>query len=213
MREILFCGCEQLNSSDCLGAFEKKYLKGETIAIMSKEIKRIGIIQSGKAHITCTDTDGTINITERLGEGSVFGEIFAMSNENLIYSIEADTDCVIEYISYDRIVKPCGNNCENHCRLLNNLFHMAASKTRNLMVHINILSRRSTRQKLLTYFDSISNDNLEFILPYSFTELAEYICSDRSAMMREIKNMKDEGIILLNGKNGKILQKKYSGYC
>ena len=205
MKVMLFCGCEALCDSACLGYSEKKYKKGETIARMSDEIKRIGIIQKGKAHISCIDSEGVINIAERLTEGSVFGEIFTMSDDNLLFILEADSDCAVRYIDYERIVRPCENNCANHCRLLNNLFHMAACKSRNLSVHINILSRRTTRQKLLTYFDTISDGNDSFELPLSFTDLADYICSDRSAMMREIKNMKDEGILDLDGRKGKVV--------
>lgn len=205
MREKLFCGCEELCNAGCLGGYEKKYRKGETIVRMSDEIKRIGILLEGKAHISCIDSDGVINIAERLTSGSVFGEIFTMSDNNLLFTLEADTDCTVRYIDYERIVRPCENNCANHCTLLNNLFHMAACKSRNLSVHINILSRRTTRQKLLTYFDTIAEGKTSFEIPLSLTDLADYICSDRSAMMREIKNMKDEGILLLDGKKGKVV--------
>jgi CRP-like cAMP-binding protein len=172
---------------------------------MSDEIKRIGILQKGKAHISCIDSEGVINIAERLTDGSVFGEIFTMSDNNLLFILEADTDCTVRYIEYERIVRPCENNCANHCTLLNNLFHMAACKSRNLSVHINILSRRTTRQKLLTYFDTVSDGANDFEIPLSFTDLADYICSDRSAMMREIKNMKGEGVLILDGRKGKVV--------
>ena len=205
MQEKLFCGSEAICDSGCLGFAEKRYEKGETIARMSDEIKKIGILKSGKAHISCIDSEGCINIAERLTQGSVFGEIFTMSDDNLLFTVEADTDCTVRYIDYERIVRPCENNCINHCRLLNNLFHMAASKSRNLSVHINILSRRTTRQKLLTYFETISDGKSDFVLPLSFTDLADYICSDRSAMMRELKNMKEDGILVLDGKRGKVV--------
>ena len=34
-----------------------------------------------------------------------------------------------------------------------------------------------------------------FNLKYSYTDLADYLAIDRSAMMRELKNLKDEGFI------------------
>ncbi len=204
MVEKLFCGCNKNIISDCLESVEKKYRKGETIARMSDEIRRLGILISGEAHISCIDRDGVVNIAEKLSAGNVFGEIFTLSDENLLFIVEADSECTVKYIDYERIVRPCENNCANHCTMLNNLFHLAACKSRNLSMHINILSRRTTRQKLLTYFDSISNENSQFVMPVSFTELADYICSDRSAMMRELKNMKDEGLLVMNGKIGKL---------
>ena len=34
-----------------------------------------------------------------------------------------------------------------------------------------------------------------FRLPFTYTDLADYLGVDRSAMTRELKNLKDEGII------------------
>ena len=38
-----------------------------------------------------------------------------------------------------------------------------------------------------------------FELPFSLTDLAHFLSVDRSAMMREIRNLKDEGFIKKNG--------------
>ena len=38
-------------------------------------------------------------------------------------------------------------------------------------------------------------------LPMSYTALAQYLSVDRSAMMREIKNLSDEGVIKRDGRN------------
>ena len=41
--------------------------------------------------------------------------------------------------------------------------------------------------------------------PVSYTTLAEYLCVDRSAMMREFKNLSEEGVLFREGKNIRIL--------
>ena len=46
----------------------------------------------------------------------------------------------------------------------------------------------------------------EFKLPMSYTALAQYLSVDRSAMMREIKNLSDEGVIRRNGRNVELLK-------
>ena len=38
-------------------------------------------------------------------------------------------------------------------------------------------------------------------LPIPLSDLSGYICADRSAMMREIKNMNDDGLISSKGQN------------
>ena len=63
--------------------------------------------------------------------------------------------------------------------------------------HIEILSCRTIREKLLAYFTLLSAHagNERFDLPFSFASLAEYLCVDRSAMMRELKKLKDDGLV------------------
>lgn len=68
---------------------------------------------------------------------------------------------------------------------------------------IYVLSRNSIRKKILTYLNSIAAEKQTktVILPMSYTTLAEYLSVDRSAMMRELKNLADEGIIERMGRN------------
>ena len=69
---------------------------------------------------------------------------------------------------------------------------------------IEILSKRTIREKLLSYFTLLSGKgfNKTITLPFSLTNLADYLSVDRSAMMRELKTLSDEGFI---SKNGKII--------
>ena len=69
-------------------------------------------------------------------------------------------------------------------------------------MRIDVLSRRSIREKLLCYFRQMTEISGEdsFTLPFSLSTLADYIATDRSAMMREIKRLKEEGIVSSNGR-------------
>lgn len=101
------------------------------------------------------------------------------------------------FIDYSQIIKRCSNACAEHSRLVNNLLQMTASKAQSMALHINILSRRTTRQKLLTYFEinALKTKEKYFPLPMSLSALADYISVDRSSMMRELRKMKEEGLI------------------
>ena len=66
----------------------------------------------------------------------------------------------------------------------------------------NILSQRNIRNKLMVYFSAISKkQGNRFTLPLSLTDTADFIGSDRSAMMRELRKLKDEGIIMSEGRS------------
>ena len=62
---------------------------------------------------------------------------------------------------------------------------------------IILLTKKSVRDKLLAYFNmlSIENSSKTFELPFSLTDLADYLMIERTAMMRELKRLKDEKII------------------
>ena len=55
----------------------------------------------------------------------------------------------------------------------------------------------------MAYLHSLAaeKNKAKFKLPMSYTALAQYLSVDRSAMMREIKNLSDEGVIKRDGRN------------
>ena len=72
---------------------------------------------------------------------------------------------------------------------------------------IELLTKKNIRDKLLSYFDILSSKNLSktIMVPFSYTDLADYLSIDRSAMMREISYLIDEGFIEKKGKKIKLL--------
>ena len=55
----------------------------------------------------------------------------------------------------------------------------------------------------MAYFSYASKGriNKSFRIPFSYTDLADYLNVDRSAMTREISNLVDEGFIEKDGRN------------
>ena len=70
-----------------------------------------------------------------------------------------------------------------------------------LNTRIELLTKKNIRDKLLSYFDILASKKLNrtFVLPFSLTDLADYLSVDRSAMMRELSHLKEDGIIEKNG--------------
>ena len=77
-----------------------------------------------------------------------------------------------------------------------------SDKMTNINNRIEILSNKTIRNKLLAYFKLMSKKNKSRIiyLPYTFIDLADYLGVDRSAMYRELKNLKEEGLITITNK-------------
>ena len=72
-----------------------------------------------------------------------------------------------------------------------------ASKTLLFHQKIEIISKRSTREKLMAYLSvqaKKANSN-RFEIPFDRQELADYLEVDRSGLSAEIGKMKKEGLI------------------
>ncbi len=103
----------------------------------------------------------------------------------------------MKYYIYDDIHTKCKNNCKFHQILSETLPELILAKVTDLNMRIELLTKRSTRDKLLGYFTFLSTRTLSktFELPFSLTDLADYLSVDRSAMMRELKLLKEDGFI------------------
>ena len=100
--------------------------------------------------------------------------------------VEAKTKCTVLFYIYDQLKEPCTKKCEFHSTLSEHLPELILNKITELNTRIELLTQRTTRDKLLMYFSLISTRKLSktFELPLSLTDLADYLSVDRSAMMR-----------------------------
>lgn len=192
----------------CFKAKEKTYKNKEIICTYNKSTNFIGIIMEGTADLVRIDINGTKTILETLNKDDIFGETIAFSNliEDYIY-IVATSDIKVLLIDNNQITKRCKNACECHSALVENLLKLITVKTVKLYERIQILSQRNIREKLMTFFLLQANKerSKEIVLKDTFTDLADYICTERTAMMRELRNMQNDNLITVNKKNITIM--------
>ena len=192
------CDEDLLRMLGCLGArvtlFDKKY----TIFSEGSPAKYIGIVLSGAAQIIQIDYDGNRSILSDIRPSEVFAEAFACAGvESLPVSVIADAPSEIMLIDCSHILHTCSNNCGFHQQLIFNLMKDLAIKTTLFHQKIEIISRRTTREKLLTYlsFQSKKEGSTSFTIPFDRQELADYLEVDRSGLSAEISKMKNDGLI------------------
>ncbi len=187
----------------CFDIRTRSYMAGETVCDFGKGTDKLCIILSGRVSLVRIDAEGNRAVLESLSENDVFGDVIAFSGdtERGVFAV-CDEKCVIAFMSYEHIAKRCPNACPHHTTAVKNMFRVAARKAQALSEHIEVLSNRSIREKLMCLFSILSADAGErtFTLPYTKSYLAEYICADRSAMMRELKNMESDGLIKADGR-------------
>ena len=164
--------------------------------------------ESGSASVVHESVSGTRTILENLLEGDIFGSLFYFhANRGNIF-VEATKDCSVRFIDYDHLIKRCENACAHHSQLVNNVLIMIQEKTKQVCEHLEVLSQRSIRDRLLCYFDILSrqNNSMTFEIPFTITNMADYLSIDRSAMSREIGKLKDEKILDLNKRKVTLLK-------
>ena len=160
----------------------------------------IGIIISGKVQIIRTDYNGNRTIIEELEEESLFGTLISsLSSSECEIITKEDTKILL--IEYNRILNTeC--NLPYYNRFIKNLLEIATSTINDKNKRIEVLTKKTIRDKLLEYFNNNASNNEKRILylPFSYTDLSDYLAVDRSAMSREIKNLKEEGFIKTKGR-------------
>lgn len=203
MNEIaLFNGIENKDVKSMLNCFNAttiSYKNGTTIISNLANTGAIGIIYEGSANLIKIDYNGNRTIIEKLERGSIFGEVFLPNSDEL--SIIATDNCTVISFDYEHITRRCKKSCPYHSKLIDNMIQILADKIVNMNNRIDILTKKTIREKLLEYFKTIEKEKLSktFKLNLNFTELADYFGVDRSALMREIKNLKNEGFIETKG--------------
>ena len=117
------------------------------------------------------------------------------------------TPCDVLFIDYPHILQRCEKACTHHSLLVQNMLQLMADKARALSERIDVLSRRSIREKLLCCFRQMAGraGGNSFTLPFSLSVLADYIATDRSAMMRELKRLREEQVIRSEGRRFTLL--------
>ena len=90
-----------------------------------------------------------------------------------------------------------------------NLLGCQQKRLADFAARTNVLLGKTIRDKLLCYFRNCADEAGSdcFDLKITLTGLSDLIFADRSAMMREIKKLRDDGIIETNRKKVTIIGK------
>ena len=77
------------------------------------------------------------------------------------------------------------------------MVRLIGDKNVQLMHKIEIISKKTLREKIMTYLQqqSIEQSSKHFTISLGRLELAEYLCADRSALTRELSYMQKDGLI------------------
>lgn len=182
----------------CFGATIRVFMKNQIILAEGDATGDIGIILSGVAQIVRVDYYGNRSIVTELKPAQMFGEAFACAEvKQSPVNVVATEDCEVMFIDTLRMLHLCGNACEFHNQMIFNLMKVVATKNLILNQKLEIISKRTTREKLMTYLmqQAKQNGSNSFTIPFDRQELADFLEVERSGLSAEIGKLRREGIL------------------
>ena len=183
---------------NCLGCTQKSYGKDQIIPDTEIRARQIGIVISGCVHSIQEDIWGRCTFLSYTGDDGIFGvAMLGDSYEDRGFIFKAAAPTVVLYLPSERIMHPCKNACPFHHQLSRNLFKLISRKNVELTQKIEITSKSTMREKILAYLsmEAQKSGSMIFTVPLDRSEMADYLCTNRSALSRELSNMKKDGIL------------------
>lgn len=189
---------EILSSMHCIGAETETRGKNEYILRAGDKTSAIGLLVSGEALVIQEDLWGNRNVITKLVPGDFFAEPFAVIPDAVLsMSVVATEPCRIIKMDSTRLLTVCSSACGCHNRLIHNLVTAFARKALVFNDKITHMSKRKTRDKLLSYLsaESFRQNSLSFTIPFDRQQLADFLCVERAAMSVELSKLQKEGML------------------
>lgn len=204
----LFQNIKSVNKLKILQFLEAQttsFKKNNTILSSIRQESIICIVLDGYLQIVKNHYDGSRTIVEELKEHSIFGTVMSYLQHDE-YNVITKEDSKIIIIDFNHIMQITEAK-PYFMEFLKNLLQVMSNKMKVMNERMEILTNNSIRNKLLAYFKILSKktNSKTIYLPFSYTDLADYLVVNRSSMSRELKNLKDEGFIEMRGKKIKLL--------
>jgi len=200
-RTQLFAGVgdEEIASMlSCLGARLYTYKKGEYVFRQGEHLNDIIVLVNGNLHIQKDDYWGNRSILSQIAVGDMFGEAYvAPESGALLNDVVAVEDSEVIFFDVRRIITTCSSACRFHAMVVQNMFFAISEKNRKLVQKLGHMSKRSTREKLISYLSEEAKryNSASFTIPFNRQQLADFLSVDRSAMSNELCKMRDEGLL------------------
>ncbi|MDY3791679.1 MAG: Crp/Fnr family transcriptional regulator [Oscillospiraceae bacterium] len=201
MKTQLFSGVGENDIEAMLACMQAKlcsYKKSEYVLRQGERVGNIMVLVRGKLHIQRDDYWGNRSIISVVSPGEMFGEAYAAPESGpILNDVLALEDSAVIFFDVKRIISVCPSACKFHSIAVQNLFFAISEKNRNLVRKLGVMSRRTTREKLIAYLsdEAKRQRSSSFSIPFNRQQLADFLSVDRSAMSNELCRMRDEGLL------------------
>ena len=197
----LFKGCTQHEVTTmlaCLDAKVKRFSKDEFLLRETSNVRAIGLLLSGSALVIREDVWGNRNILTKVTPAQTFGTALAcMQTTSANVSVVACENANVMFLDINKILTVCNSVCAHHNKIISNLIAELAQKNLNLSEKVNHLTKRTTKEKIMSYLSSEAKTagGREFDISFSRQQLADYLSVERSGLCSELAKLQNAGLI------------------
>ena len=183
----------------CGGKVEKDYRQGETIIKEGTRIRDFIYLKSGLVKLFRTDSSGKEQIISIAKPMDYVSLLSVFSDKKYNYSVSALEDSVTCNLKLDDVFKIVN---ENGTLALNLLSKMSRITDKLILdsLQIRIKHLRGRVAYLLLYFSQDVYASLEFDLPLTRKEMAEYVGMTTENVIRTLSEFRKDGILKIYGK-------------
>lgn len=196
-RAALFRAMSEAERAHALAFFQAKeacYKKGAVLLCVGAPVRAFGLVLDGTVQVSMHDLSGNRIIMANVSPGGTFGESHCyLGTQESPIQITASSDCRILWLKTDNLRQAAGADSA----LARRFTAMLAQRTLEMNDRIQILSKRTLRSKLVTFFSLLAKryQDTAFAIPFDRSGMADYLGTERSALSRELARMRDEGLL------------------
>jgi len=181
---------------------EKEYSKNQIIVNQGEPVRKIGILKKGSAISMKYHIDGNTQLLRVHNQGEVIS--LDAVNTTLLTSpvtLISQTDSVVVLIPYAKIFEAETISPETKKIIMSNSSEMLSNELIRLMYKIDVLSKRTLRERILTYLSLIRERSAAntFDIGMNQEQFAQYLCVNRSVLSKELNQMRKSGLIGYKG--------------
>lgn len=172
------------------GVRVQAFQKDQFLIHQGDKAKGVGLVLEGRLHILREDFLGNREILAEVTAGDIFDEVYAiLQGEPQSVAVAAASDGQVAFFSAERLL-------ENR-EVMDNMIKVLARKNLFLTRKMSHLSRKTIREKLISYLseEGSRQGSADIHIPFNRQQLADYLSVERSALSRELSKMKDEEMI------------------
>ena len=182
----------------CLETREERFPKDTFLLRTGDTAESIGLVLSGSVLVVQEDIWGNRNILSRTAPGQTYAAAFACAPSSVSnVSVVTETPTAVLFLNVKRLLTVCPSACAHHSRIIRNLLSDLAGKNLLLNEKLTHIAQRTTRAKLMSYLSAEAQRRgaVEFDIPFSRQQLADFLAVERSGLSLELGKMKKEGLL------------------